>query len=557
MFWQAIFHLLKIFYKLKYFAMFRILRRCLQNKGSLIFGIILAIAGCKAPTPSPVDSLRISFSIQPVTIDPRKSGDVVSSTLICLIYDGLTRCSPDGYIELAIAEKVDISEDRKTYVFHLRNAFWTDGHPISASDFEKSWKKILDPNFPTLCAYLFYPILNAEAAFQGKKSIEEVGIRSINDNTLEVNLERPTPYFLSLTSFPSFLPIPQHRIEELDKAISKDLTTNGPFYIEKLVPQSSIILRKNPTFWNAKNTRLKGIDISIIPNETTTLEMFHRGELDWIGGIIAPISPDALTSLATQKKLHYFPIAASTFCSFNTKSGLFKNENMRKAFSFGIDRDEIASEILTANQIPAMRCIPPTLCGGKNRKIFPLFDPMQARVYLEKGLAELGTTVEELSPVTLHYRNGAVDRMIAQIIQRKWKDVLGIDIDLAQTDFKTHKDFLHRRNYQVALANWVAQYQDPINILERFKDPKSAKNYPAWDDPEYASLIDQIQNAFDLEERNQLIEKAEDLIAERLPLLPIYHWYSPNLTHPRVRNLCTIPTGGILFERCWIAEDQF
>ncbi len=514
--------------------------------------IILAAVGCNSPDPPPPGILRISFSIQPVTIDPRKSGDVTSATLICLVYEGLTRCSPDGFSELAIAERVEISEDRKTYLFHLRKSFWSDGHPVRASDFEKSWKKMLDPTFPTLCAYLFYPILNAEAAFQGKKSIEDLGIKVIDDNTLEVTLERPTPYFLSLTSFPSFLPVPQHRIKDIDKPFSKDLATNGPFYIDKIVPQSSIVLRKSPTFWNAGNVRLKGIDISIISNETTSLEMFQRGDLDWIGGIVAPISPDALASLATQKKLHYFPMAATTFCTFNTKSEIFKNENMRKAFSFAIDREEIAREILPADQIPATRCIPPALCGGKNRKIFPLFNLIKARVHLEQGLAELGKIIEEINPVTLHFRSGAVDRMIAQVIQRKWKDVLGVDINLAQMDFKTHKDFLHRREYQIALANWVAQYQDPINILERFKDPKNAKNYPGWNDSEFASLIDRIQSALDLDERNQRIEQAEDLIAERLPLLPIYHWYSPNLTHPRVHNLCTIPSGGVLFERAWI-----
>ena len=519
--------------------------------------VLLAIAGCKGHTPPPADILRISFAIQPVTMDPRKSGDVISSTLICLIYEGLTHCAPDGGSELAIAERVEISEDKKTYIFHLRRTVWSDGHPVTASDFEKSWKKILDPNFPTLCAYLFYPILNAEAAFQGKKHADEIGVSCLDDYTLKVTLERPTPYFLSLTSFPSYFPAPQHRIQEVDRAFSKNLVTNGPFYIEKIIPQSSLSLRKSPTFWNTDNTQLDGIEISIIPNETTAFEMFQRGDLDWIGGIIAPISPDALASLASQKKkLHYFPMAASTFCSFNTQSELFKNENMRKAFSFAIDREEIANQILTANQIPATRCIPPALCGGKNRRIFPPFNAALARVYLERGLEELGTTIEKISPVTLLFRTGPVDRLIAQVMQRKWKDVLGIDINLIQTDFKTHKDFLHRRDYQIAIANWVAQYQDPINILERFKDAKSAKNYPAWDDPEYAAVIDEILNAVDLEERNLLIEKAEDLVAAKIPLLPIYHWYNPCLTHPRIRNLCPIPSGGILFEKCWIAEDE-
>ncbi len=543
MFRQEVFYLLIFFYELKSLSMLK----------TLIVFLIFALTGCKKSAPLPPDVLRISFSIQPVTADPRKSGDIVSSTLICLIYEGLTRRCPDGLSELALAESVEISQDRKTYIFHLRRSFWTDGHPVTASDFEKSWKKIIDPNFPSLCSYLFYSILNAEAASQGKKSIEEVGIRALDGNTLQVTLERPTPYFLSLTSFPSFLPVPQHCTQETNQ---KDLVTNGPFYIEKLVPQSTIVLRKNPTFWSADSTRLNGIDISIIPNETTALEMFQRGELDWIGGLVAPISPDALSALEAQNKLRYFAMAATTFCTFNTRDGIFKNENIRKAFSFAIDREEIAREILPSCQIPATRCIPPALCGGKDRKIFPSFDQQQAKIYLQKGLEELGKTAQEISPIRLHFRSGTVDRMIAQVIQRKWKDLFGVDVLLTQTEFKTFKDFLHRRNYEVAIANWVAQYQDPINILERFKDPNNAKNYPAWNAPEYVSLIEQIQNAISLDERNRLIEQAEDLIAEKTPLLPIYHWYSSNLTNPRVRNLYTSPTGGILLERCWIAEEE-
>jgi len=523
----------------------------------LCVSLLLIFASCKSHSPPPSDVLRISFAIQPETIDPRKSGDVVSSTLICLIYDGLTRSDSDGYSELSVAEKIDVSEDKKTYTFHLRKTFWSDGQPVTASDFEKSWKKILDPSFPTPCSYLFYPILNAEAAFQGKKRTDEIGIKCLDDYTLEVRLERPTPYFLSLTSFPSYFPVPQHQVQEMDKAFSSHLITNGPFYIEKIIPQSHISLKKNPVFWNVEETRLDGIEISIIPNETTAFEMFQRGDLDWIGGIIAPLSPDVLASLSVQKKLHYFPMTASTFCSFNTQSELFQNENMRKAFSLAIDREEIASEIMTANQIPATRCIPPSLCGGKNRRIFPPYNPTQAKKYLEQGIRELGTTLEKIGPVTLLFRTGTVDRLIAQVIQRRWKDVLGIDIKLIQMDFKTHKEFLHRREYQVAISYWVAQYQDPINILERFKDSKNVKNYPAWDNPEYASLIDQILNAVNLEERGHLIEKAEDLIAEQIPLLPIYHWYNPCLIHPRVRNLCPIPSGGILFEKCWIVKEDF
>jgi oligopeptide transport system substrate-binding protein len=474
--------------------------------------------------------------------------------MICLIYEGLTRCQPDGSPEPALAERIEISPDGKTYRFHLRRSYWTDGKPVTAFDFEKTWKQVLDPTIPSICAYLFYPIKNAEAACHHTKSLDEVGVRAIDDQTLEVVLERPTPYFLSLTSFPSFLPVPQHKLKDLD-GTKPPSVTNGPFYVKEIASHASILLEKNPFFWNAKKMKLDRIHIGIIPSESTSFAMFERGELDWLGGVISPISPDALASEGTQRKAQYFSMSASTFFVFNTSSSLFSNLHLRKAFSLSVNREKIAQEILPNMQILATRCIPPTLCGGKNRKILPDYDPVMAKVHLELGLKELGKTVKDLSQLGLHYRNGVVDRMIAQIVQREWKDVLGIEVELIHADFKTHKECLHRRNFDIAIANWIAQYHDPINILERFKDPSNAKNYADWDCQEFAMLVDQASEAIDDDSREQLVEEAEDLVAEKLPILPIYHWSNPSLCSPRLRNMRTTPSGGVLFERCWIAQE--
>ena len=474
--------------------------------------------------------------------------------MVSLIYDGLTRCLPDGSSEPGIAESFEISPDGKTYTFHLRKAFWSDGVQVTASDFEKTWKQMLDPSVPSLCAYLFYPIKNAEAAYHQTKSLDEVCIRALDDQTLEVILERKTPYFLSLTSFPSFYPAPQHKLEELDNPLSPPTTVSGPFIIKKIAAQSSIILEKNPHYWNAKELKLEAIHIGIIPNETTSFAMFERGELDWLGGILSPISTDALASESAQKKAHYFPMSASTFFTFNTGIKPFSNEHIRKAFSLSVDREKIAKEILPTNQVSTTRCIPPALCNGKNGNILPAYDPELAREHLRIGLKELGKTIDEIAPITLHFRTGAVDRMIAQVVQREWKDVLGIDVELVQTDFKSHKDILHSRTYQIAISNWVAQYHDPINILERFKNPSNAKNYAEWDNQEFALLIDQAAESTDEREREHLLELAEELMAEHLPILPIYHWSNPSLCSSRLQNIHTTPSGGVLFERCWISN---
>lgn len=482
-------------------------------------------------------------------MDPRKSGDFTSATMISLVFEGLTRCLPDGTSEPALAERIDVSEDLLTYTFHMRESFWTDGKPVTAYDFEKTWKQALDPEFPSVCAYLFYPIKNAENAVHQTVSLDEVGIEALDPLTLKVTLERPTPYFISLTAFPSFLPVPQHRLAEMDGIINSNRVVNGPFSIGKVTPHALIVLEKNKNYWNPSEQKLNEIQISIIGSESTAYSMFEKGELDWLGGILAPISPDALASTEVQEKAIYSPMSASTFFCFNVGAAPFSNKNIRKAFSLAVDRDEIAREILPNSQVPASRCLPPTLCDGENRDILPHYDPAAAQAYFHLGVQELGKPVEQ---VVLHFRGGVVDRNIAQVVQRKWEEVLGIEVQLVQTDFKTHKDFLHSRKYSVALANWVAQYHDPANILERFKNPSNAKNYSGWENLEFSSLIEEVQDELNPEIRTALIHRAEDLLAEDLPILPIYHWSSPSLCASRLHNVQTTPSGGVLFERSWV-----
>ena len=328
------------------------------------------------------------------------------------------------------------------------------------------------------------------------------------------------------------------------------LVSNGPFILHKVESQSLIVLQKNVSFWQQEQIRLAGISIYIIPNDMTALEMFERKELDWLGGHLSAIPPDALPSL--QERLHYFPIAASTFCTFNTERIPFSNENIRKAFNLATDRVEIAREIFPTNQIFASRYIPPALCDGKNRILFPPFNPRLARDHLTKGLQELNTTI---TSVTIHYRHGTIDEKLAQILKEMWETTLGLEVKLRQTDGKTHKDCLHKRNYEIALSSWIAQYPDPMNILERFKNRSNAKNYCSWEDPEFTSLLELAKKTMDPLERLSLLEKAEELLADQVPIIPLYHWSNPSLAHSRLHNYQTTPGGGILFERCWLSEE--
>lgn len=508
-----------------------------------IFVFLILAAACSQPKSSRV--LRVGFHVCPATIDPRRANDFVSSTLICLIYEGFTRNLPDGSVELALAEAVDISPDGIWYTFHLRKASWSDGTPITAYDFERSWKQGIGP-FPCLSVHLFYPIKYCEAIVKGEKPLSEIGIHALDDHTLQVELERPCPYFLSLTAFPCFLPVASHLIDK-DIDQHRPICVNGPFYVETMSVHSSILLKKNPLFWNQKNILLDGIDIQIVPHETTALHLFEQGKLDWIGGALSPLPPDAIESLRQKNTFQISPMAATTFCTFNTAKSPLHNAKIRKALSLSMNRAEIAQQL---GQMNATRYLPPALIEGEKKLSDFSYKPLEAKALLKEGLKELG--LDFLPPLTLLFRSHAIDKQTAQILQIQWEKILGLKIKLQETDYKTHREILQMRNYDLALSHWIAQYYDPMNILERFKDPKNLKNYPAWHSEHFATQLELAAKALLPKIRSECIEKAEELITEEMPLAPIYHWTHMSLCQPWLHNLSITPTGGALFERAFI-----
>ncbi len=450
----------------------------------------------------------------PLTLDPRQGGDFISATLHCMLYEGLTRCGEDGSLELALAQEVEISPDGKTYLFHLRPTTWNDGSPVTAFDFERSWKSILDPRFPSLCSYLLSPIQEVEAT---------------SETTLQVELKRPTPHFLSLTAFPLLFPVSPLGI------------SNGPFSTEKMIAGQEIVLKKNPHYWNCEAVSLEKIHISILPHEMTAWQLFERGELDWLGGSISPIPPDILENVRSD--LHFHPIAATTFCTFNTQTFPFQNSSLRKAFSYAIHREELAQR----GQIPAQQCLPPSLAKGLKQN---LTDVPLARKAFAQALEELGIQAKDLDGIVLYFKGGQTDKRLAQMLQKQWKEVLGVTVVLQELDFKSHMDRLHTRSYQLSIASWIAQFHDPINLAERFSSLENRKNFPAWDSPEYQKCIESIKNALDEKSRDESIARAEQLLSEEMPIAPLYHWSNPSLSNPHLEGLITTPCGGILFDRC-------
>jgi oligopeptide transport system substrate-binding protein len=505
------------------------------------------------------NSLNLNISHDVVTFDPRKGGDFTSSTLQFLLFEGLTKMTPYSLVSPALAETIDISEDRLVYTFHLRDAKWSNGHLISAHDFVETWKDMLAPNFPCPNAHLLYPIKNAEKAKRGKIPIRYVGIKALDHRTIEIKLERPTPYFLEMISFCVFFPIHQStavRNPKWAEIENKELVCNGPYRIEKYKPGNEIILEKNPHYWDKSNVTLEKIHISIIDNEMTAMKLYENDELDILGLPFTGIPSDYIPNLMDRGVLKTSHLPASTICCFNMDVFPFSNVHIRKAFAYAINRSEIIDNLTSMQNETGLNLIPSILMPQEGEPFFKDGDVELAKTHLQKGLKELAITEDELGPITLLHASSGSFAKIATALQYQWRKALGIEVELCSNEYNVFLDKLTKRNYMMAECVWIAQYPDPMNFFERFKEKKNPKNYPGYENPEYVKLIELSILESDNDKRFKILKEAEKLLSDEMPLTSLYHWKNTYLQKPNVKDLQIYPTGSFHLQEIYFENDE-
>lgn len=505
--------------------------------GVLLLSLLTACHSSKPLPPKSPKTLRISLIHDPSTLDPRLGGDLVSSQMHFLLFEGLTRLTSEGLIAFAQANSVDISDDGLLYTFHLRPTRWSNGDPVTAHDFERSWKKILDPHFPAPNAHLLYPIQNAAEAKLGNAPPEMIGISALNDQTLQVSLEHPTPYFLHLISFCVFFPA--HRSAETSSPLS--LISNGPYTLTTWKHQHELVLIKNPQYWEKKRILSENISISIIPHTDTALKLFEKGDLDLIGNVAAPLPLNALPSLHRQGKLKKQSVAASTLLYFNTSAFPFHNANLRRAFAKAIEREEIVKHITQLEEPTGIYPLPPQLRPFSDSKEPP---SLSAQEFLSLALEELNLSKEDLPPLTYCYSASEEHHSIAQAIQQQILKNLGITLHLESCESKIFLDRLVKRDYTLAQTIWMAQYPDPMSLLERLKFKENAKNYAHWEDPRYIALLNQATHETGAT-RFETLRQAETLLLEEVPLTAIYHWELSYMLQPHLSGMELSPIGDL------------
>ncbi len=504
--------------------------------------------------------INLNLQQDPATFDPRKGGDLVSSTIHFLIFEGLTRQTLDGQYEPALAETIEISEDKKTYKFTLRPTVWSDGSPVTAYDIADTWFDMLSPEFPCPNAHLLYPIKNAEPVKKKALPLSEVGIEVIDPKTLVVHLEEPTPYFLEIVSFCVLFPVKQSLVKQNSawaETLDEKFICNGAFRPVRWTRGRELLLEKNPYYWDAKNVKLPGISFSFVNDEVTALGMYQMNELDIIGLPFTPIPTDAITKFTKNEEIHTLSCPASTLLTFNMEKFPFNNLNIRRAFALAVNRKEIIDNITLLSDDSGIILLPPALRKGYSLQMINDHDTYNAQLFLKRGLQELGISLNELSSsLSLVYTNSNLHTRIAQTLQAQWKQVLNVDVEITKLDHKILMSKLVNRDYQIGQCIWYAQYQDPMNLLERFRFLENPKNYPGFSNAEYSRLIDLAQKEANEDLRDEYLNEAMNVLVYQMPVTTLYHWNICYMKKPYIKNLYVKSTGSFFLNMVEIDQNE-
>lgn len=521
-------------------------------KRCLVFLVLVLVAACSAPQKQKGGAVRISLEEAPQSLDPRLAHSLNNQNVLRMLFDGLTRIRKDEKVEESVASSITRSEDGKRYTFHLRASFWSNRDPVVAEDFVYAWKKVLDPQFPSDLASQFYGIRNAKAAKEGKVSLDAVGIRALDEKTVEVDLEYPIPYFLDLVATPPFFPV-NRRIDQDNPRWANgasSFVSNGPFRLKEVKEHDQICVEKNESYWDAAAVHLSRIEMCMVQGEAA-LSLFEKKELDWAGSPFSTIPMEAIASLRKQGLLKSKDILGTYFVRLNTECFPLQDAQVRKALALAIDRQQIVEHVTQGNQIPATGLVPPCL-GLHTTPYFPdgagsvslnMFTDALSRLHLERNT---------LPEMTLMYPANNRSHIIAQALQQQWAQTLGVQIKLESIEPKIYYDRLSRSDYQLASGSWIADFNDPINFLDVFRYKKGCSNATQWENGQYTQLLCASEMASDPKERLMLLRQSERVLMEEMPIVPIFYYTMLYLQNPHLHDVVFSSMGAVDFK--WASQ---
>tara|TARA_R110002167_G_scaffold89012_5_gene240058 strand:- start:53280 stop:54989 length:1710 start_codon:yes stop_codon:yes gene_type:complete len=507
------------------------------------------------------NEISVFLRQDPPQLDSTRSTDVVSGTVLGHVMEGLLRYDENFEITAGLAERWEIEGTKAT--FWLReDARWSNGEAITAQDFVFAWRTTLDPAVGSQYAFIFYPIKNAEAANTGDMPLESVGVRALDDRTLEVELEQPIAYFDKLVAFSTYFPISEEFYKSTNGrygAEAESLLYSGPFRMTSWVHGASIRFEKNPYYWDADNIHLDAINIAYITEDTNTLLNLYKDNRIALVDLTAEMLEGAM-----QQRWHLdrFMDGSVFYIEFNHRPGrLSTNLNLRKALRYAQDDGELVDRVIKLpGYLPAKSVFPVWLRGVEDtfREEYPApeseYNVALAREYLEKAKQELGIT--EFPPIVLLADTSPVATISSQYYQEVYKKNLGLDIVIDPQIFRQRLAKMASGDFDLVLSGWGPDYNDPLTFADLFAS-WNLNNRGHFDNAELDAQVRIAQNSMDQKVRMDAFGKIQDILFDEVVFIGNYERGRVYATNPQVKGILRRAIGAETdFTRAYIVPES-
>ena len=488
-------------------------------------------------------TLNMRNTMEPTSLNTLLATYAYDFTPINAMIECLYRDDENDVPQPAGAETVDISDDKLVYTFHLReDATWSNGDPVVATDYEFAWQQALNPKVASDYAYMLYFIHNAQPYFNGEVEWSEVGVKVIDDYTLEVTLDNPLPYATDLFAFPTLAPINQKFYEEVgaDKYATdaEYFCCNGMYELTEWSHNSQIVFQKREDYWNADAVGPDTIVYKIITDSQAGLNSYLSREIDYTDLDSGEVVQQAE---AAGFEVGVKPARSSYYLIVNTEDEFMSNQNLRLALAYSIDKQALVDTVYQNDNQPMTSFTPPAIMGANESsfqealvaergEMYPgSGDLEKAQEYLQAALEELGCTVDELN-LSIDCADDSLRRNCATFLQEQWRQNLGIE-NIAVNSMQTKQVSANRQSgdYCMSLGGWSPDYNDAINFLDLWVTD-GGNNDSFWSNEEYDNLIAQATAEADEEVRQQYLFDAEEILAAEMPVIPLY-WQCQNYSY--------------------------
>lgn len=501
-------------------------------------------AGCGQKSPGAGGSgtgakvLQFGNGTEPQDLDPQVVTGVPENKIINALFEGLVAEGPGGSDTVGgVAERWDISPDGKTYTFHLRPAAkWSNGDRLTATDFVRSYQRILTPSLAAEYAYKLHHVVGAEAFNKGElQDFSKVGIRALNDHTLEIQLKNPTPFLIEAMKHYSWFPVHMPTVEKHGGATRKgsawtraeNIVGNGPFIMKEWRPNQKIVVTRSPTYWDRDTVKLDEIHFHPVESMDTEERMFRTGQLHKTNEL--PVAKIDVYKRDFPESYRQDPYYGVYFYRFNVTKPPLNDKRVRRALALAIDREAIVRNVTRGGQIPALNFLPPSE---------RYTSPVRIKGDLEEAkrlLAEAGFPEGRGFPqINLLYNTSENHRAIAEALQQMWRRNLGLNIGLANQEWKVYLDAMDVLAYDIARAGWIADYPDPNTFMDMWVTG-GGNNDTGWSNAEYERLLAQSYTAPDEAARMELYRQMEEILMDELPFMPLYFYTRVYALNPKVK----------------------